>query len=529
MRYDPELHRDLPVVPECPYNGSHRSADAPKHMTWKHLLLASVHNVSTASHKNAKEMAEELRKLVAWQKPWELRGDCDKWVARCKLCVSVNSRPRHQPPLGTVKAYKPFFRMQWDMMEVKPSGEDGETYVLTSICPATKFVYLRALTTRDSEVVAEQMFDVILDCGVVPCVHQSDNEFVNMAVSELISLLGATQLFSTALRPQANGLVERIHRDLRSGLAIAVESLCRAAPRKWPRHLRRLEYRLRHKLLPSGKTPYQAVHGFAGSSSLSSALGAFDEIPQDIVFSSWLQNIISEASLIEATLHLDAEEKAAEREQRQHESVPRPEFVAGELVLVRKPFYEKGEGVILPQADGPYVITLVQDTHGVTLEDPLTGEAAFHGDRISTARLIKFDFPSEFAANDLEADAAKEHRITHGCYVCVRSAIGRTAARVHVGRVERFFPAQSQVEVTLYEVPRGSRLGPWGRRPWEVKIDLKGAVVKQVFHENEILSVVELQNGALSQRSLELLSAVGVEVSPVPTLDSTLPDVVRRA
>ena len=72
-------------------------------------------------------------------------------------------------------------------------------------------------------------------------------------------------------------------------------------------------------------------------------------------------------------------------------------------------------------------------------------------------------------------------------------------------------------------------MGPWGRRPWEVKVDLKGAVIKQVFHENEILSVVELQNGALTQRSSELLSAVGVEVSPVPTLDSTLPDVVRRA
>ena len=82
----------------------------------------------------------------------------------------------------------------------------------------------------------------------------------------------------------------------------------------------------------------------------------------------------------------------------------------------------------------------------------------------------------------------------------------------------------------LHEVPRGSRLGPWARRPWEVKTDPKtGAVVKQVYHQDEILSVVELQNGALTQRSLELLSAVGVEISPVPTLDSTLPDIVFRS
>ena len=92
-------------------------------------------------------------------------------------------------------------------------GTDGETYVLTAICPNTKYPFLRALTTRDSEAVAEQMLDVNLDCGVVPAIHQSDNEFCNLAVSEMISLLGAVQVFSAALRPQAQGLVERIHRS----------------------------------------------------------------------------------------------------------------------------------------------------------------------------------------------------------------------------------------------------------------------------------------------------------------------------
>ena len=529
MRYDPDLVRDLPVVPEVAYAGKSKVADAPKRMTWKHLLLASVHNISTAAHKQAKEMAEELRKLVAWQRPWELRGDCEKWVKRCKLCVSTHSRPRTQPPLGHIRAYKPFFRMQWDLMEVKPSGENGETYVLSCICPSSKYPFLRCLTTRDSEFVAEAMLDVILDAGVVPCIHQSDNEFCNMAVSELISLIGAAQLFSTALRPQPQGLVERVHRDLRAGLAIAVESLCRAAPRRWPRHIRRLEYRLRHKIVVDGKTPYQAIHGFAGTSALSSALDAFDEIPIELVFSEWLQSICTEAAQIEATLELHSEAQAEEREQRQAEVVPHMEFHAGELVLVRKPFYEKGEGVILPQADGPYTISVVLDPHGVTLEDPLTGEAAFRGSRISTARLIRFEFPQEWAAMDLMEDAAKQHDIHVGTLVAVRSAHGRNAPRVLVGRVERFFPAQDTMEVTLFEVPRGSRLGPWTRRPWEVKLDRDtGAVVRQVFHSGEILAVVELQAGALNQRSLELLSAAGVDVSPVPTLDATLPDVVAR-
>ena len=183
-----------------------------------------------------------------------------------------------------VHSHKPFFRMQWDMMEVKPTGENGERYVLTAICPATKYPFLRALVTRDSDVVAEAMLDVIFDIGVVPCIHQSDNEFCNLSVSELTSLLGATQLFSTALRPQPQGLVERIHRDIRAGLAIAIESLSRAKPRAWPKYLRRLEYRLRHKTIAGEFTPYQAVHGFRGASALDAALGAYSEIPSELVF-----------------------------------------------------------------------------------------------------------------------------------------------------------------------------------------------------------------------------------------------------
>ena len=83
--------------------------------------------------------------------------------------------------------------------------------------------------------------------------------------------------------------------------------------------------------------------------------------------------------------------------------------------------------------------------------------------------------------------------------------------------------------MTLFEVPLGSRLGPWTRRPWAVKLDrTTNAVIKQVFANSEILCLVELRLGALTQRSLELLSAAGVDVSPVPTLDSTLPDVILR-
>ena len=79
------------------------------------------------------------------------------------------------------------------------------------------------------------LLDIFLDMGVIPVVIQSDSEFCNLDLEELCTSLGSTQLFSTALHPQSQGIVERTHRELRAALAKSVEAYIRANPRKWPR------------------------------------------------------------------------------------------------------------------------------------------------------------------------------------------------------------------------------------------------------------------------------------------------------
>ena len=143
--------------------------------------------------------------------------------------------------------------------------------------------------TRSCDVVAWR----ILDCGVVPAVVQSDNEFMNLAFEELCSLLGSTKIFSTVLRPQSQGIVERSHRDIRNQLAILVETYVRSNPRKWPQYLRCVEHKLRHRTIAPGITPCSAVHGFRGSSALTTAMGAISEIPEDVIWADCIRTIVS--------------------------------------------------------------------------------------------------------------------------------------------------------------------------------------------------------------------------------------------
>ena len=43
---------DRPVIPNVPYKGP----DAPRTMTWKHLMLGAVHNTTLGQHRSAREM-----------------------------------------------------------------------------------------------------------------------------------------------------------------------------------------------------------------------------------------------------------------------------------------------------------------------------------------------------------------------------------------------------------------------------------------------------------------------------------------
>ncbi len=82
--------------------------------------------------------------------------------------------------------------------------------------------------------------------------------------------------------------------------------------------------------------------------------------------------------------------------------------------------------------------------------------------------------------------------------------------RVSVAKVERVFAVGEQVEVKLYEVPLGSRFGPWHRRVWTPT-----ELANEILPFSDIITVAELEHGALSLRTLELLAASGVSVGSV--------------
>ena len=139
----------LPVLPDVKYEGETKMDNAPPRMTWKHLVLAAVHNAS--AHRGVTEIVNELEKCCIWSPPHRLRADCEKWWAMCKHCVAVHNKPRAQAIAKAVTEDRPFYRVQIDFVEISPEGVNGEGYTLTFVCVATRYPRFRNTRTRDKE------------------------------------------------------------------------------------------------------------------------------------------------------------------------------------------------------------------------------------------------------------------------------------------------------------------------------------------------------------------------------------------
>ena len=232
----------------------------------------------------------------------------------------------------------------------------------------------------------------------------------------------------------------------------------RANSRRWPRYVRLLEYKLRHREIVDGITPYQLVHGFHGSIELSTALGALRVFLQYILISDWLRGIIAETKEFESRMPEHWIVQAEARMRKHEEQSQAPRMMEGDLVLIAKPFYERGTGTILPQSDGPYVVSRLPNTHTAILEDPFSGELFQAGRPVALARLTRFQYPLDWM-NEYDNHPPQDEPLSDilkvGDFVALEP-YQRYGRRIYVGRIQTIHHEQGLLEVHLCHIPRDS-------------------------------------------------------------------------
>jgi len=220
------------------------------------------------------------------------------------------------------------------------------------------------------------------------------------------------------------------------------------------------------------------------------------------VTNAWLSTIIQQSQHV-VSLYADKKQADADQAQREQTAIRTQSVKEGELVLLRKPFYERGNGLILPQADGPYRVHRVFGSHSVQLAELTSGVLLMNGKAVATSRLVRFAYPAEIAVEDLRPELA-ETSFSLGDYLVFETQLsGRP--RTTVGKILRVHAVGSQLEVQRFEVPEHERFGPWLRRPW-TPADL----APEMISFQEVIAKVDMTDGVLTTDDLSALEHQGV-------------------
>ncbi|KAK4468999.1 hypothetical protein MN116_000141, partial [Schistosoma mekongi] len=183
-------------------------------------IFESMHNIS---HPGVKSTTNMIRERFIWP---NLNRDIRRWTQSCNACHSVKIQRHTSSALGPF--HHPDSRFEHIHIDVvgplPPSN--GFSYIFTCIDRFTRWPVAVPMKESSAESIAKALVEGWISNFGIPAIITTDRgaQFESSLFQQLTELLGVKRIRTTAYHPMSNGMVERLHRQLKNALAATMTS-----------------------------------------------------------------------------------------------------------------------------------------------------------------------------------------------------------------------------------------------------------------------------------------------------------------
>ncbi|KAG7301804.1 hypothetical protein JYU34_014833 [Plutella xylostella] len=205
-------HADLPVYCDTSTDDHHQRPYLTP--SFRRIAFDTLHNLS---HPGVKATVKLVTQRFVWP---GIRKDCRQWTKECQQCQRSKIQRHTSAPLSQFKL--PSARFQHIHMDIVGplTLSNGYRYCLTIVDRFTRWPEAYPLANITADTCAAAFVSGWIARFGVPERITTDRgrQFESRLFKEIASLVGATHLTTTAYHPAANGLVERLHRQMKAAI-----------------------------------------------------------------------------------------------------------------------------------------------------------------------------------------------------------------------------------------------------------------------------------------------------------------------